>query len=125
MKFLSILTLALVLIIAVAHASPVDKAKESPKIGPKVGVLGVRFQDSYEQYTQAVQASYGPFQHKVDSFKAAVTEAAKVDHTDKKAVQWLVGWNDKYNEKVNELKKTTGELNELVAQLKEKLADFQ
>ncbi|CAG8584229.1 9720_t:CDS:1 [Cetraspora pellucida] len=120
MKFLSTLTVALVLIIAFVHATPVKRG-----IHGKVGTTGVSFEDSYRQYTKTLKGVYDDFQSKVNSFNKEIKAAAKEDHTDEADVKWLISWNGKYNDKVNDFKSTADELDSLIDKLEEKLSAFQ
>ncbi|CAG8720871.1 10414_t:CDS:1 [Cetraspora pellucida] len=120
MKFLSILTFALVLIIAIVHATPVKRSIQN-----KVGTQGVRFQDSYRQYIKSVKGVYDDYKSKIDSFNKEIKAAAKEDHTDEADVKWLIGWNGKYDDKVNDFKSTADELDSLVDKLQEKLSAYQ
>ncbi|CAG8548565.1 6896_t:CDS:1, partial [Ambispora leptoticha] len=94
MKFLSILTIFLIFIIA-AHAIPVQHLTKS-KFGPEVTSLGVRFKDLYQTFTNQVKKVDKKFDFEIAKFNKVIPEAAKKDNTDKKSVEWLLTWNSKY-----------------------------
>uniref|UniRef100_A0A1D1YHN4 Nuclear factor 7, brain n=1 Tax=Anthurium amnicola TaxID=1678845 RepID=A0A1D1YHN4_9ARAE len=116
MKFLSILSIFLVLIIAIAHAAPTKRG-----IGSKVGELGVRFKDLYAKQTSEVQETYKDFEKQNEAFDKKIPDAAKEDGTDQEVVDWLLKWNKKYNNQVKDLKAITKNLKKSINKLNEKL----
>ncbi|CAG8542813.1 hypothetical protein C2G38_2240197 [Gigaspora rosea] len=116
MKFLSTLTIFLVLIIVIAQAAPVKR-----DLGPKVRVLGVSFEDSYQGKLFKMQKINKDYKKEIKEFDQKLTEAAKEDGTDGKTLKWLTKWNDEYGQLVNELQTTYAKLGSRIDKLKKKL----
>ncbi|CAG8436228.1 9148_t:CDS:1 [Scutellospora calospora] len=114
MKFLSNLVIFLVLIIVIAQATPLKREK---KLGPEVSILGVRFKDLYAGLTSTIKSTNSVFDKLIPSFNEAVKDAAKKDGTSKETEKWLLGWNDKYESLVHEVKKNTEALEKSIANL--------
>ncbi|CAG8437506.1 16975_t:CDS:1 [Funneliformis caledonium] len=117
MKFLSIITILLVLIIAIAQAIPATKRKAGSKVIP----LGVSFEDSYQLINTQSKNATSKFEKRIASFKTEIPKAAKEDQTDKKTVKWLLSWNEKYEKLVDELGVTNKKLDASIAKLHKKL----
>ncbi|RIB17002.1 hypothetical protein C2G38_2038109 [Gigaspora rosea] len=117
MKFLSILSIFLVFIIAIAHAAPAVKRD----IGSKVGEFGVRFKDLYAKQTSDVLKTYKDFEKQNEAFNKAIPEAAKQDGTDQEVVDWLLKWNEKYDKEVKQLRAITKNLRKSISKLNKKL----
>ncbi|CAI2175679.1 19607_t:CDS:1 [Funneliformis geosporum] len=113
MKFLPILTVCLILIIAIVQAVPITKRA----LGSKVGTLGVSFEDSYKKFNGQVKAANKKFEKKIALFNKVIPDAAKDDHTDAKTTKWLLDWNAKYEKIVGDLEVTSKKLDKSIATL--------
>ena len=97
MKFLSILTVLLVLIIVNAQSAPL-------KVGPKVKPLGVKFEGYYKRLSGSIIKIDKQFTEGIAAFNEEIPKVAKEDGTDPESVKWLLEWNKHYESLVNNVK---------------------
>ncbi|RIB19674.1 hypothetical protein C2G38_2035874 [Gigaspora rosea] len=118
MKFLSTLTIFLVLIIVIAHAVPVKR-----DLGQKVKTTGVSFGRSYYLKALKVQGIHKDYKKEIEEFDKKLKEAAKEDGTDEKTLKWLRKWNKDYGNLANKLQTTAAIFIDKVNKLKKKLEE--
>ncbi|CAG8727688.1 36864_t:CDS:1 [Gigaspora margarita] len=116
MKFLSNLTIFLVLIIVIAQAVPVKR-----DLGPKVKAASRTLGNDYQAYALKVQSIHKDYKKKIKEFDKKLKEAAKEDGTDEKTLKWLTKWNNEYGKLVNKLQTTAIGFIERIDKLKKKL----
>ncbi|CAG8637277.1 15306_t:CDS:1 [Dentiscutata heterogama] len=112
MKFLSILTVFLVFVIAIAHTAVIKR-----KVGDQVRTDGVRFKDLYQSLTHKFDKTYGHFSKLSDEFDTTIKAAAKEDGTDDKTKKVLLKWNEKYLKEVSKMQASNKKLQKSIKNL--------
>ncbi|CAG8721317.1 18832_t:CDS:1 [Dentiscutata erythropus] len=111
MKFLSILPVFLVFVIAIANTA------SAAKVGDKVQPLGVRFKDLYASQIANVTSTYNHFNSQSKAFDTKIAAAAKQDGTDAAVTKALLEWNEKYRSEVAKLHTSTKKLSKSIKKL--------
>jgi len=129
MKFVTIITVFLALVVIMVQATPVQlnegnvyetEGLTKRKLGSNIVTLGVRFQDQYAQKVIKLKAINKQYRENFASFDKEAPLAAKADNLTE-IPTFLLTWNAKYEELVGDLETTTQKLDQRVEKLKKLL----